>query len=73
MVVVVERWEVKKPQEAQKAKALWAMKAAKDSRDDFFMIRLAKRTSREEMKHHWMCGKSTSRIQLLRWKSIKVR
>ena len=26
---------VKKPQEAQKAKALWAMKAAKDRREDF--------------------------------------
>ena len=26
---------VKKPQEAQKAKALWAMKAAKDRREEF--------------------------------------
>ena len=27
---------VKKPQEAQKAKALWAMKAAKDSKEEFY-------------------------------------
>ena len=26
----------KKPQEAQKAKALWAMKAAKDRREEFY-------------------------------------
>ena len=28
--------EVKKPQEAQKAKALWAMKAAKDRREEVY-------------------------------------
>ena len=28
--------EVKKPQEAQKAEALWKMKAAKDKREDFY-------------------------------------
>ena len=27
---------VKKPQEAQKARALWAMKAAKDRREEFY-------------------------------------
>ena len=27
---------VKKPQEAQKAKALWAMKAAKDRKEEFY-------------------------------------
>ena len=34
----------KKPQDAQKAKALWAMKAAKDRGGRFFMIRLARTT-----------------------------
>ena len=28
--------DVKKPQEAQKAKALWAMRAAKDRKDEFY-------------------------------------
>ena len=31
------------------------------------MIRLAKRTIREEIKRDWSCGKNISRIQLLRW------
>ena len=31
------------------------------------MIRLAKRTFREEIERDWSCGKKISRIQLLRW------
>ena len=29
-------WGVKKPQEAQKAKALWKMKVAKDAGEEYF-------------------------------------
>ena len=56
---------VRQPQEAQKAKALWALKAAKD-REEEFSIRLAKRTFREETERDWSCGKNISRIRLLR-------
>ena len=34
--VMSESVGVKKPQEAQKAKALWAMKAAKERREEFY-------------------------------------
>ena len=43
---------VKKPKEAQKAKALWAMNAAKYRKGEF-MIRLAKRTFRETLLELW--------------------
>ena len=53
---------VKKPHEAQKARALWAMTEGKS-----FMIRLVKRTFWEELKRGWGCGKSTSKTQLRPW------
>ena len=40
---------VKKPQEAQKAKALWKMKAAKDAGEDYSTPRV-KTVSKEETK-----------------------
>ena len=57
---------VRKAQEAQKAKALWAMKAAKDRKEEFYDP-ARERTFREEIKRYWSCGKNISRIQLLRW------
>ena len=39
----------KKPQEARKAKALWAMKSSQGQEGRVFMIRLAKRTFWEEI------------------------
>ena len=57
---------VKKPQEAQKAKELWAMKTAKDTKEEFYD------PAREEdiakrIKRDWNCGKNISRIRLPRW------
>ena len=51
-----------KPSESQKAKALWAMKAAKD-RVRNTMIQPVKKTCWEEQRHVWSCGKSTSKTQ----------
>ena len=51
---------VKKPQEAQKAKALWAMKAARDRKKEFCSQGLAKRTFRKGIKRDWSCGKNIS-------------
>ena len=39
---------MKKPQEAQRAKALWVMKETKDRKEDVLTIRLAKTTFREK-------------------------
>ena len=50
---------IEKPQETQKAKALWSMTAAKDRKS--FMVRLAKITFWEEIQRDWSCGKSTSK------------
>ena len=52
----------KKPSECQKAKALWAMKAAKD-RVRYTMMQLVKQPFWEEERHVWVCGKSTSKTQ----------
>ena len=49
----------RKPSESQKAKALWAMKAAKD-RGRHSMTQLVKRTCWEGNRQDWSCGKSTS-------------
>ena len=46
---------VKKPQGAKKAKALRAMTAAKDSKEELYGLA------------RWSCGKNISRIQVLRW------
>ena len=56
---------VKKLQEAQEAKALWAMNAKTERKS--LMIRLAKRTLGEGIKRDWNYGKNISRIQLPRW------
>ena len=58
---------VRKPQEAPKAKVLWAMKAGKDRKEEFYHPAPEERTSQEEIKRDWSCGKSISRIHLLRW------
>ena len=57
---------VKKPQEAQKAKALWAMKAAKDRKEHFYDPARKDDISRKN-KRDWSCAKNISRIRLLRW------
>ena len=61
---------VKKPQKSQQAKALWAMKAAKDRREEFFDPAREEDISRRK-KRGWCCGKNISRIQLMQ--SIEVR
>ena len=43
---------VKKPQEAQKAKAVWKMKAAKDRKEEFYGP-AREETLREEIKRDW--------------------
>ena len=58
---------VKKPQKDQKARALWAMKAAKDRREEFCDPACGERTLWEEIKRDWSCGKSTSMTQLWSW------
>ena len=57
---------VRQPQEAQKAKALWALKAAKDRKEEFYDP-AREEDIREETKRDLSCGKNISRIQLLRW------
>ena len=57
---------VKKPQEAQKAKALWAMKAAKDRKEEFYDP-AREETLRKGIKRDWNCEKSISRIRLPLW------
>ena len=61
---------VRKPQEAQKAKAFVGYESSQRQEGRVLMIRLAKRTFREEIKRDWSCGKNISRIQLLQalWK-----
>ena len=45
---------VKKPQEAQKAKALWKMKAAKDAREQYY----------DPMREEGMKGRNETRLAL---------
>ena len=57
---------VKKPQEAQKARSFWAMKACKDRKEEFYDPAreddiLGRNKTRLEL---W---KNISRIQLVRW------
>ena len=63
---------VKKPNESQKARAIWRMKAARDSGEDFFVTQSARTTFWEEMKRDWNCGKSTSKTQLWHWTTFDV-
>ena len=58
---------VKKPQEAQKARALWKMKAATDAGEEYYdLMREGGIKGRNETRLA-LFGKSTSKIQLLRW------
>ena len=60
---------VKRPQEAQEAKALWKMKAAKDGGEEFCDPE-RKETFWEEMERDWHCGKSTSQTQFSDFRRI---
>ena len=53
---------VKRPQEAQEAKALEKMKAATDGGEEFYDPE-RKETFWEERERDWHCGKSTSKTQ----------
>ena len=57
----------RKPSESQKAKALWAMKAAKDRREEFYDPARRKTTSCEGNRQDLSCGKSASRTQSYPW------
>ena len=61
---------LRKPYESQKARALWRMKAARDSGEDFHD---AKTTCWEEIKRDWNCGKSTSKTDCGTGQSFEVR
>ena len=52
----------KKPSESQKAKAHWAMKAAKDRREEF-NDPARKDNILGRKQTNWSCGKSTSKTQ----------
>ena len=49
---------VKKPQEAQKATALWKMKAAEEAGEDYLDL----------TRRDWHFGKNTFKIQVVRWR-----
>ena len=63
---------VKEQQEAQKARALWAMNAAKDRREEFDDP-ARKDDILGRKKRDWSCGKSTSKTQLWPWTKAQVR
>ena len=58
-----------KSHDAQKAKSIWKMKAAKDSGEDFYDPD-RKDNILGEIKHDWNFGKSTSKIRS--WHQIKL-
>ena len=53
----------KMPSESQKAKALWATKAAKDRGEEFYDIQHTKITFWEGNRHDWSCGENISKIR----------
>ena len=53
---------VRKPQEAHKAKALWAMMAARDRGDDFYDP-ARKDNILVRKKRGWSCGQSSSKTR----------
>ena len=57
---------VKKPQEAQKAKALWTMKAAKDRKEEFYDPAREEDISKRN-KSGWSFRKNISRTQKPHW------
>ena len=57
---------VKKPQEAQKAKALWKMKAAKEAGEDYHDPHALRQNPGNKRDNVSTLGKSTSKIQLQR-------
>ena len=59
----------KKPSESHKAKALWAMKAAKDRSEEYYDP-ARKDHFWEEKRHVWSCGKSTSKTQSSPWTEL---
>ena len=60
---------VRKPNESQKARALWKMKAAKDRREDFYDPE-RKDNIWGRIKRDWMCEKSTSKTRLWHWTTL---
>ena len=57
---------VRNPQQTQKAKALWKVKAAKDAGEKYHDS-TREVGIKEEARQDQHFGKSTSKIQLLRW------
>ena len=55
----------KKPSESEKAKGLWAMKAAKDWGGSS-----QRQHPGEEQRHVWSCGKSTSKTRSWHWTKL---
>ena len=58
-----------KKRSPMKAKALWKMKAAKDSGEDFYDPD-RKDNIGERYKHDWKCGKSTSKTRSQYWTKL---
>ena len=65
--IISKAVRVIKPQEAQKARALWVVTAAKDRREEFYDPVRKVNFFLEEIKRDWSCGKNTSKTQLLPW------
>ena len=68
--MLTKKWTgcgVEKPQEAQKAKALWKMKAAKDAGEEHYDPTREDNILGKKQNKKSNLGKSTSKIQLWRW------
>ena len=60
----------KKPSASPKAKDFWAMKAAKDKREEFYDPARKGKTFWEGNRQDWSCGKSTSKTQSQPWTKL---
>ena len=54
-LILLKAFGVKKPQEAQKAEALWAMKAAKDRKEEFYDLAREEDISRRNKTRLELC------------------
>ena len=61
---------VKKPHGGQKARALWKMKAARETGDDFYDPERKDNFLGRSKTRDWNCGKSTSKTQLWLWTKL---
>ena len=54
----------KKPSESQKTKAIWAMKAAKDTVEEYYDRARKEDIPGKNKRHVWSCGKNTSKTRI---------